>query len=241
MMSGAGSAKRRPRTAPISLTALIEIAGLTIPHRAVAPIPMRAELGRLVRLPRFRSARHPKGLHDQTGLVVRQPEAAEGVAHHPERQLALAHDGHADALALQVVDLTVSMRPHHRVDPRVGPPGELEDTPRLEPVGRGDHEEVGVLHVRSLQHARRRRITPDRRPSLREDLFSQLAVPLDDHVRQVLLAERATDRSTDPAVADDDGMALPARGVGAGPRADQRIARSLQARQERWPRLQPAR
>ena len=173
----------------------------------------------------------PEALDDQPDSVLSQSKAAQRVIQHAESQLALAHKRHAHALALQVGQLAIPVRPHHGVDPWVHPPGEFEDAPGLKAVGCGDDQQPGVLDMRGFQHARCCGITPDYRKALRSELLCAPAVTLDNDERQILLVERPTDWPANATIPDDDRVAPPLRGVRTGARARYWVSRLLHPRQ----------
>jgi hypothetical protein len=187
------------------------------------------------------SADMRKPLDNQPGFILRQPKAAQSIVHHAERQLALTHQRQSDALALEVGQFGVPVRPRHRIDPRICPSSDLKDAPRLKRIRCSDHKEAGTFDVRRLKHSGRRGIAPDNRLTVRPEFLGATTVSFDHDMRHTLLPESLANRTTNAAMPDDDGVALPLRCLGADIAAGERLTRPLQPRQQPGPRSQPGR
>ena len=106
-----------------------------------------------------------QALGDRLGLGRADPEPAQRVARHLDRQLALAVDG-LDPRA----DRRAGARPPCRCGcarrcpgpVRIGP-GALDDQARSRGIGRGDDHQAGPLDVGQLEDLRVRRVAVDRR------------------------------------------------------------------------------
>ena len=138
---------------------------------------------------------HAEALDDQPSLVLRQPKAAQSVVHHAERQLTLAHQRQSDAVALEVGQFGVPVRPRHSIDTGIYSSSDLKNAPRLKCIRCGNHKEPGTLDIRRLKHAGRRGIAPDNRLTVRPEFLGATTISLHHNMGHALLSESLANRT----------------------------------------------
>jgi hypothetical protein len=119
------------------------------------------------------------------------------------------------ALALEVGQFGVPVRPRHSIDTGIYPSSDLKDAPRLKRIRCRDHKKAGTFDVRRLKHAGRRGIAPDNRLTVRPEFLGATTISLNHNMGHALLPESLANRTANASTPDDDGVALPLRCLAA--------------------------